>query len=119
MKYIDNKIVYEVGDWIVGHTEECGRITRIRKDGKYLYYNVDGAGDHSSYPESSRPATQEEIDKVEQPIMVGGYEVQFKGYYPEGEKDMDLGNLKCTKIIVGCIEINKETFLKIKQKAGW
>ena len=112
MKYVDNKIVYEVGDWIVGHTEECGRITRIRKDGKYLYYNVDGAGDHSSYHESSRPATQKEIVKAtkEQPIMVGNYEVEF---YPGlMTRDNDI-------IKVGCVEVNKETFLKIKQKAGW
>ena len=110
MKYINNKIVYEVGDWIVGHTEECGRITRIRKDGKYLYYNVDGAGDHSSYPESSRPASQEEIDKVEQPIMVGDYKVDF-GNGARGEQ-LDF-------IKVGCVTVGRLAFLEIKEKAGW
>ena len=118
MKYENNKIVYEVGDWV--RNDEHNETARIRKiEGDYYFFDLSSRPDlckkvgvGSGWHQSSRPATQEEIDKIskEDKIMVGGYEVKFFGSVHNESKN---------EIKVGCVEVSKELFLKIGKKAGW
>ena len=112
MKYIGNKIVYEVGDWVRYKNPDTGftDVFQAKAVGKYIEGGsklgiVRGA-------ERFRPATQEEIDKAtkEQPIMVGDYKVDF-GNGARGEQ-LDF-------IKVGCVTVGRLAFLEIKEKAGW
>ena len=115
MKYKDKKIVYEVGDWVVlqfgTQIPETKIIRKVDSEG-CIYYKQTSAypcGYNNGTSGGIRPATQEEIDKVEDKIMIGEYEVEFwtgVGKFYE-------------KIKVGCVEVSKETFLKIGKKAGW
>ena len=117
MKYKHNQIIYEVGDWVViennghgGHLSigATGKIVseghapnfRVELGNKCWYYAGDG---------DLRLATQEEIDSAKDNIMVGEYGVKFDHFHKE----------YANSIKVGCVEIPKETFLKIGKKAGW
>jgi hypothetical protein len=112
MKYENNKIVYEVGDWVVKNIDfnyfpadygaykvaariDFGRF-RLEKDLNYSFFD-----------NNFRPATQEEIDKAtkEEEIKVGEHKAKI----------MDGASI----IMVGCQEVSKELFLKIGKKAGW
>lgn len=115
MKYENNKIVYEVGDWVTinqkHHTEngKTGKLTIKPKEGKNLWRSSNLNDGFAIY--HFRPATQEEINSVtkEEKIMVGDSEVDF-------------GNARGDQldyIKVGCIEVSKETLLKIGKKAQW
>ena len=117
MKYEKNKIVYEVGDWvyIISTVESSawglkdGQVTQITQD----YFSNDrlnGKGGTAIRSEYFRPATQEEIDKVEEEIKVGDYLVKFHNY-----------SETCTDefIEVGCQKVTKDLFLKIGKKANW
>ena len=116
MKYEGRKIVYEVGDWVtqtgdgydfIPHTTQ---VTDIRDNEVWVKNNI-GTGNYLSnkrHNEKFRPATQEEIDKVEDKIMVGEYVVNFD----------TMGGVT-DSIGVGCITVDKELFLKIAKRAGW
>ena len=111
MKYKNKKIVYEVGDWVtkIKEGDMCGlgvgETSRILLIGK-SDITLDITNAPFCSPKCIRPATQEEIDKVDK-IMVGDYQVIFP---PEG----------CTQIItIGCVSVSKEVYLKIGKKAGW
>ena len=111
MKYENNKIVYEVGDWV--RNDEHNETARIHKiEGGYYFFDLSSrpylckkVGVGSSWHQSSRPASQEEIDKAtkEELIYVGEYMVMFGLDY----------------IKIGCEKVDKELFLKIAKKAGW
>ena len=119
MKYVNNKIVYEVGDWVV-ITKECrtgfSQTMQIKRFlNGILDIQVDNRGEiwGDLYDkESVRPATQEEIDKAtkEEEIKVGDYLVKFHNY-----------SETCTDkfIEVGCQKVTKDLFLKIGKKANW
>ena len=120
MKYKNNKIVYEVGDWVAGVLADdsffgAGCVGELSEYDGRDWWSRRHTG-NPQYPNCCigkeymfRPATQEEvaIDKVEEKIMVGEYAVEFceapKGRY----------------INVGCVKVWEETFLKIGKKAGW
>ena len=116
----NNKIIYDCGDWVtqtgdgydfIPHTTQ---VTDIRDNEVWVKNNI-GTGNYLSskrHNEKFRPATQEEIDKVEDKIMVGEYVVEFEGY---GDGSAN-GNIF---IKVGCVRVSKELFLKIGKKAGW
>ncbi len=137
MKYKNNKIVYEVGDWVIpngiGHTknnvgfptDRVFRVERTSNDASGYYVHVDKSSSNiAGYTtgfENVRPATQEEINKAtkKEKIMIGDYEVVFKpeytyenGYAETAEKPRDI-------ITVGCVSVSKELFLKIGKRAGW
>ena len=122
MKYENNKIVYEFGDWVtvVGvsgsfskKTEAIGHCFPIVGDVNSFNHGdefaIDGENKfHVNYTLSDvRPATQQEINKAmaEEKIMVGEHEVKFmpcSGY-----------------IMVGCVQVTRDLFLKIGKRAGW
>ncbi len=116
MKYIDNKIVYEVGDWVRCNSENFNsnwqnRVSQIAKadDGKYrLTYCVNAEPPFSA--SELIPATQQEINKEIQEIKVGDYKVLFCGIITDKQ---------CEYIKVGCEEVSKELFLKLGKIAGW
>ena len=121
MKYENNKIVYEVGDWVyirrgaVGCQGADGKVGVVVNDkntnGMHISddgINVNIKGGVWRIDGDFRPATQEEIDKAikaieDAPIMIGSYEVRFFGNY----------------IGVGCQTIDKEKFIEIGKKANW
>jgi len=110
MRYENNKIVYEVGDWIISRTDSEPVAFRISKVGEKdeLFDKKDGGW---LYPYQSNLATQEEIDKAtgEEKIMVGNDEVEF--YTVEGSTPH--------AIKVGCVKVDKKLFLKIGKRAEW
>ena len=115
MKYKDKKIVYEAGDWVVlqfgTQIPETKIIRKVDSEG-CIYYKQTSAypcGYNNGTSGGIRPATQEEIDKVEDKIMVGEYEVDFVA--SSGETT---GRIK-----IGCVDVGKKLFLKIGKKAGW
>ena len=119
MKYTDDKIFYEQGDWVVVSLRGSDnpkinvcQITHTSKTDPFPIY-LDYFG--HVYGEDIRPATQEEIYKEikgrEETIEVGGYKVKF---YPPGDNSEN-----ALYIEVGCIEVNKAEFRKIGKKAGW
>ncbi len=124
MKMDGTKIVYEVGDWVVLLFEPENFVVEITKvSGVQIYYkpyNKCSIGCSGYLPKDVRPATQEEINQAtkEEKIMVGEYEVEFKGYYPKGGHNTG-EPLKCTQIIIGCVTVYPQDFLKIGKKAGW
>ena len=61
-----------------------------------------------------RPATQEEINKAtgKEKIMVGEFDVVF------GNNGFER-NTYSDYVRVGCVEVQKELFLKIGKRAGW
>ena len=77
MKYEGNEIVYEAGDWIIGHSNECGVIIEFQylsgRDG--VRYMVDGHTPYTSYLDSIHLASQEEINKATK--LVGIMEAEF------------------------------------------
>lgn len=112
MKYKENKIVYEVGDWVVVIDKRCNfyskgafKITGGIDDNWLI--NEKGIFENDWF----RPATQEEIDKAteEEKIMVGTHEVKF---IKDVVQDWDY-------IKVGDENVGKELFLKIGRKTGW
>jgi len=115
MKYKNNKIVYEVGDWVVRPEKYSGVSAMIFNDKAFQIAGIDE--DFFLYPddcgrdglESIRPATQEEIDKAlkNDKIMIGEYEVEIPTDKP--------ANI----IRVGCQIVDQQTALKICKKAGW
>ena len=107
MKYENNKIVYEAGDYCWSNSDEC--VYGISE----IFNGENITVEHANkYPEFRRPATQEEISRAtkEQPIMVGDYKVDF-GNGARGEQ-LDF-------IKVGCVTVGRLGFLEIKEKAGW
>ncbi len=125
MKTIDNKIVYESEDWVTvledsgGYTK--GRAYKVRKMiGDVLYTEIDDVNSRTNgwHQTNFRPATQDEINSAtkEEKIILKddqgfNYDVKFNGAFPP------VGGAFSIK--VGCVEVSKETFLKIKKKAGW
>ena len=118
MKYVNNKIVYEVGDWVIRPQNYSSDVESKRFNGKAFPIAGIDSYDAFFYPdncgedgfESIRPATQEEIDKVEEEIKVGEYKVEFfLGY-----SDSIVASIK-----VGCQTVSKDLFLKIGKKANW
>ena len=121
MKYENNKIVYEVGDWavITGSTVGCTEaelgvayeVLGWENDNVRLltHFDLKRAANHCRFNDV-RPATQEEINKApkEEKIMVGEYEVEF--YKVEGSRPHT--------IKVGCVKVSEELFLKIGKKWG-
>ena len=111
MIYVNNKIVYEVGDWVIRPQNYSSDVESKRFNGKAFPIAGIDSYDAFFYPdncgedgfESIRPATQEEIDKVEEEIKVGEYDVEFE----DGQ------------IVVGCQIVSKDLFLKIGKKANW
>ncbi len=124
------KIVYKVGDYVVV-SEHLDTIDRYFKSdtlckcvGNNYYSPLDknaitgcwkGIRDFSITQINSerkvRPATQEEINKVneEEKIMIGEYEVDF-------------GNARGDQldfIKIGCVKVNKELYIETGKKAGW
>ena len=114
MKYENKKIVYEAGDWIAVKVGAQPLEIKLINDVRYgqIYYDKSEEYCIGNIPDDSknvRPATQEEIDKAEDKIMIGEYEVEFwtgVGKFYE-------------KIKVGCVTVSKDLFLKIGKKAGW
>ena len=119
MKYENNKIVYEVGDFVTRDKDrwanmeigDTDKIDSAEDNGDYtnlLLSKFRNDGGHSS--NNFRPATQEEINKAteEEKIMVGEYEVEF--YKVEGSRPHT--------IKVGCVKVSEELFLKIGKKWG-
>ena len=125
MKYENNKIVYEVGDWVVVSEDDGTNSRYFRGDTvcyctKNNYYSPLNINDIDSYWDNTnefcvnnielsnrhlRPATQEEINKAseEEKLMVGSQYVTFNEDF----------------INVGCQMVSKDLFLKIGKKAGW
>ena len=115
----NNKIIYDCGDFVTA-TENCGdaytkgkayKVSDTSGERSLLYTALDDKGSTNNgwSIRYFRPATQEEIDKVEDKIMVGEYEVDFAENTP--------GNIGY--ISVGCVTVGKELFLKIAKRAGW
>ena len=115
----NNKIIYDCGDFVTA-TENCGdaytkgkayKVSDTSGERGLLYTALDDKGSTANGwgIRYFRPANQEEINRVEDKIMVGEYEVEF--YRKEG----------CTPhaIKVGCVKVPEELFLKIGKKAGW
>ena len=124
MKYENNKIVYEAGDWVTITSDYIGSVTRgtaYKIGGQYynqdcldkqrfLYIEKDDMGsDNGICNIQYRLATQEEINKAtgNEKIMVGENEVMF---FP---------NDCPPALLVGCERVTKELFLKIGKRAGW
>ena len=115
MKYENNKIVYEVGDWVtrirdehldmcVGDTDRVVDIFSSASISLQRFTSDSGGGSHENM--NFRPATQEEINKAteEEKVFIDEYEVVFYNQ---------------DKIKVGCVTIREKLFLKIGKKAGW
>jgi len=121
MKYENNKIVYDCGDWVMP-TEKAAHWNRnnsfpcrIREiNGDYADCNDRS---NSCFVGNLRLATQEEIDAAtkEEKIMVDSCEVKFIWYDIQSTADSE----PCTEINVGCVTIRKKLFLKIGKRAGW
>jgi len=118
MKCINNRIIYEVGDWVTC-IDNCGamRNYKVGDVSKVSYIGEDilrteNSTDTGMYPRRFRLSTQEEINKAteEEKIMIGGLEVKFLKRVTTSA----IGNIR-----VGCETINKELYLKIGKKAGW
>ena len=112
MKYTDDKIFYEQGDWVVVSlrgSDGAGDVCRITHTSLTAPYPIHLDYWGSVYEQDIRPATQEEIYKEikgrEETIEVGGYKVKFS----ENK----------THIEVGCVEVSAAEFRKIGKKAGW
>lgn len=124
MKVIDKKIIYEIGDYIfvkkdahkieshIAYTPSMHKylgatvlVTIARTDDDFLRVNDPEGGRWLFDPRWVRPATQEEIDKMEEPLIVGdgSHNVVIKG----------------TNLFVGCQKIEKEQFLRIGKKMEW
>ena len=132
MKYEKNKIVYEVGDYVIVSEHKDTPCRYFRDDTlckcaeKNYYSPLDKSSIVSDWGGTERfnvtnrrgndrqlrPATQEEINKAteEEKIMVGEYEAEFITV------DKNYG---CHCIKVGCVSVSKELFLKIQKKARW
>ena len=126
MKYKNNKIVYEAGDWVAVKVGAQPLEIKLINDVRYgqIYYDKSEEyciGNISDDSKSVRPATQEEIDKTEDKIMVDKYEVQFVDDYYKADDGSTASNggYAGNHILVGCVRVTKETFLKIGKKAGW
>ena len=99
MKYKNNKIVYEVGDWITSVVKDdsyftMGSVGQLsRYDGRdwWVYPSHTGNPDYPNMCVGKeylfRPATQEEINKAteEEKIMWGQYEVNFNPALANGK----------------------------------
>ena len=107
MKYENNKIVYEAGDYCWSTCDDC--VYKITELGKGKELSVSHA---NKYNGLRRPATQEEIDKAaeEEKIMWGQYEVNFA---PKGNDFIR------EIITIGCVTVSKELYIKTGKKAGW
>jgi len=115
MKLINNKIVFEVGDWVTCIDNSGSAEYKVGNVGKVSVTEIGGSEDalrtqghfHSMFFRRFRLSTQEEIDAAtkEEKIMVGLYEVEFF------ESKVN--------IIIGCANVSKELFLKIGKRAGW
>ena len=109
MKYENNKIVYEVGDWVIGQDMDykdigsAWQVTEIDINIKY--------GRNDQHFSIVRLASQEEIYKAteKEKIMVDEYEVEF--YKVEG--------CRPHTIKVGRVKVSEELFKKIGKRAGW
>ena len=110
MKYEGRKIVYEVGDFVMPleRVSHWNRNNSFPARIKGIYGNCADCGKYqdSCAVVNLRPATQEEIDKVEDKIMVGEYEVVFP-------------TNGCDVLAIGCVNVSKKLFLKIGKRAGW
>jgi len=120
MRYENNKIVYEAGDWVKilsdcprGAKLITGDVVKVKEtenigNGQRLYFPI-----YAVHDDNVCPATQEEIDKAtqEEKIMVEKYEVRFVSAFPPSSG--------AYSIRVGCAEVSKELFLKIGKKAKW
>ncbi len=134
MKTIDNKIVYEVGDWVTvtGYPRSwsssygnCPSDAKYPFTGEIIQRSTDdsigvcGYGlDLGALIENKmiRLATQDEINKAtkEETIYVGNgddYIVEFTANREPYEG--------CTELRIGCVTVTKDKFLKIKKRAGW
>ena len=127
MRYENNKIVYEVGDWVtfpktpVLWSSAFSDNYPINKPIYPATFQIEKYSEEgmlgmnygwSTDAEYFRPATQGEIDRAteEEKIMVGKNEVEFYRKFNDEP---------CHKITVGCQEVSKELFLKIGKKAKW
>lgn len=117
MKCKNNKIVYERGDWVVlDFLRGSPAVKIISINDSHIDYepwDEDSSG-FTFLAKIKRPATQEEINSAtkEEKIVVGDCEVEFI------RPGMASGGVM-SEIKVGCVAVSKETFLKIKEKAGW
>lgn len=109
MKYINNKIVYEVGDWVKYTNRDFQTVAPIIRVSDFIHLDTSIAGKSVIWSsERFEPATQKEIDEAikEKEIKVGEYIVNFDFAPNEW-------------IRVGCQTVSKDLFLKIGKKAGW
>lgn len=121
MKYVDNKIVYEVGDWVTaiessssGGFKEGSSYQVSLINTNTLGFNQDSSGDKNGWGICNfRPATQKEINtalkEYRRPaIKIGEHIVAFT-FTSDG----------CQHIKVGCQKVTKEEFLKVGKEARW
>lgn len=136
MKYINNKIQFEVGDWVYFLGNIAALCTTTWCQGLVLKvdqvtYNSLCFNDNRFFPNALeshhgfanainqfRPATQEEIDSVlkkldDPPIMLGKYEVKF------GDERLMSTKESRETIHVGDVTVTEKQFKEIGKKAGW